>query len=95
MPSCSEARAGSILTGMSAGLIPIVSRDCGFDDDEAILLDDCREETIERTVLDYAEKPKPWRESESERVMNIVHDRYSKDSFSNSVREAMHSLLTK
>ncbi|WP_314621160.1 hypothetical protein, partial [uncultured Selenomonas sp.] len=30
LPSCSEGVAGSALTAMSAGIIPIVIRECGF-----------------------------------------------------------------
>lgn len=93
MPSCSEARAGSILTGMSAGLIPVVSRDCGFDDNEAVQLVDCSHKTIEQTIIEYSQKTKEWREREAERIMNIISTNYSKNNFSNSVRSAMKSLL--
>lgn len=56
MPSCSEGIAGSVLTAMSAGLIPIVSRECGFEDDEVIHLEDCSLECLEKTVNEYAKK---------------------------------------
>ncbi len=92
-PSCSEGQSGSVLTGMSAGLIPIVSRECGFNDDEVHILNDCQLETIENTIREYAQKPKEWREQEAERVLGIVRERYSNENFSESVRSPLVSLF--
>lgn len=93
MPSCSEGLAGSILTVMSAGVIPIVSRECGFYDDEVINLPDCRIETIEQYISEYSQKPDEWIKEHSEHSVNIVKERYSFESFSRSVHDAMTAML--
>lgn len=93
MPSCSEANAGSVLTAMSAGLIPIVSMECGFEDDEVVHLQDCSLECLEKNIDEYAAKNIVWINSESERVKRIVAERYSQKCFSNSIFEAVEDVL--
>lgn len=93
MPSCSEGIAGSILTAMSAGLIPIVSRECGFGEDEVILFEDCNINSIKKTITEYAKKDIDWVMKMSIRTIEIVHARYSKDSFSESVQLALEKYL--
>ena len=51
LPSCSEGQAGSVLTCMSAGMIPIVSKECGFDAEDVILLEDCSIEKVREKIL--------------------------------------------
>lgn len=94
MPSCSEGLAGSVLTVMSAGVIPIVSKECGYDDDEAINLPDCRIETIEQYISEYSHKPDAWIREHSEKYMNIARTRFSFESFSRSVHDAMTAITT-
>lgn len=95
MPSCSEANAGSVLTAMSAGMIPIVSRECGFDDDEVIHLKDCSLKCIEETVKFYAMKDANWIKVMSEKSVNIVNERYSEKCFTQSIIQALSSTLNK
>lgn len=94
LPSCSEGLCGSVLTAMSGGLVPIVSRECGFDDDEVIHLPDCSIETIQRYVLDYARKSPQWLADEGERMRVIIRNRYSNYAYSESVRIAIKGILT-
>ena len=93
LPSCSEARAGAVLTAMSAGIIPIVSRECGFDDDEVILLPSCELDIIEKMIYYYAEKDKVWIETESIRMRKIVEEKYRKEDYLQSVRNALQNVL--
>jgi hypothetical protein len=93
LPSASEARAGSLLTVMSAGVIPIASKICGYDEDEVILLEDCSKECIERNIREYAQKPLDWIKKQSVYEKEIVKNRYSKQSFIESVEQAMNGIL--
>lgn len=93
LPSCSEANAGSVLSVMSVGLIPIVSRECGFEDDEVIHLQDCEIETIEAAIYNYASKDLDWLRNESDRVQRIVKERYSQEAFLQSIRKALCETL--
>jgi glycosyltransferase, group 1 family len=93
LPSCSEGIAGSVLTTMSAGLIPIVSKECGFEDDEVIHLQDCEMDTIEQAIRHYGERDIDWIRAESARVQAIVQERYSEEAFIRSVRQGLESVL--
>ncbi len=93
MPSCSEGIAGSVLTAMSAGMIPIVSRECGFEDDEVIHLKDCSKECIEKSIKYYAAKDNKWIKNESEKSVKIVKERYSEECFVKSIIQALSNTL--
>lgn len=93
LPSCSEGIAGSVLTAMSAGIIPIVSRECGFENDEVIHLKDCEIESIKTAIRYYGGKNNEWVIKESERVQNLVKERYSEKSFILSIRYALDEVL--
>lgn len=93
MPSCSEGIAGSVLTAMSAGMIPIVSRECGFEDDEVIYLKDCSKECIEDSIKFYVSKDDKWIKNESEKAVKIVKERYSEECFVESIIQAFSNTL--
>lgn len=95
MPSCSEGIAGSVLTAMSAGIIPIVSRECGFEDDEVIHLKDCSKECIEKSIKFYASKNFEWVENYSKKVVEIVRIRYSQECFIKSIQYAFKRVFSK
>ena len=77
---------------MSAGVIPIVSKECGFEDDEVINLPDCKIETIQKFIRDYSAKLDEWIKQESSHVAEIVKTRYSRQNFTDSVIAAMNKL---
>ena len=69
---------------MSAGVIPIVSKECGFEDDEVINLPDCKLDTLKKFIRDSA-KPDEWIKQESSHAAEIVKTRYSRQNFTDSV----------
>lgn len=95
MPSCAEGMAGSVLTAMSAGVIPIVSKECGYDDEDVIHLPDCEPETIKRYVAEYATRDSDWIQAQSVKANKIASEKYSREAFSESVYAAMQRLHTK
>lgn len=95
MPSCSEANAGSVLTAMSAGMIPIVSRECGFEDDEVIHLDDCSMSCIEKYIKYYSMKDEKWINSKSKEAVRIIKEKYSKKNFRESIIIGMQETIKK
>jgi glycosyl transferase family 1 len=93
LPSCSEANAGSVLTAMSAGVIPIVSCECGFDESEVHYL---RESTIDKIGIradEYAQKSLQWITEEAARVAAVAKERYSTEQYSKSVRAALSAVI--
>lgn len=93
LPSCAEGCAGSVLTVMSGGLIPIVSDVCGFDNGEAIILPDCNIETIAAYVKEYSQKCESWILEKSRKSVEIVKRNYGKENFLKSVERAVEESL--
>ncbi len=94
LPSCSEGKAGSVLTAMSAGLIPIVTRECGFEDDEVFHLENVGIEHIEQMVARFSRMNLDWIREKSKKTMELVNTRYSSKNYEDSVRTAMRCLLS-
>ena len=93
LPSCSEGMAGTVLSTMSAGLINVCSRECGFDSDEVIILEDCQIETIRKYILELSEKDMEWVKKESKRAYDIVNTKYTRKDFRESFERALGSIL--
>lgn len=93
LPSCAEGQAGSVTTVMSAGVIPICSKECGFDADVVILLPDCSKETIRAYVMQYARQDRKWVEKRSREAYTLCAEHYSQNSFSDSVRRGLSEIL--
>jgi len=93
LPSCAEGMAGSVLTCMSAGLVPIVSRECGLEDGDVNIFPDCSIEGIEYTLSSFASREPDWIAKESVRVMDLVNSRYSMENYSRTIRNSMKELL--
>ncbi len=93
MPSCSEGQSGSVCTAMSAGLINICSKECGFEDDEVIHLQDCRIETIRMAIQKYSDKDMDWIEGKSKKSYEIAQSRYGQKNFLNSIHAAFDKIL--
>jgi Glycosyl transferases group 1 len=92
-PSCAEGIAGSVLTAMSAGVIPVVSKESGFGDDEVFLLSNCKVETLAEVAEEFAKKDSSWIVSQAEKTVRVVAERYSAQNYSESVRSGLAAVL--
>lgn len=90
-----EGQAGAVTTAMSAGLIPIVSIQNGYYEEDVITLPDCEIPTIEKVVLEYSKKPLSWIRQASMRARKIVAEKYSRQAFIDSVYWAFVDILGK
>lgn len=95
MPSCSEGMSGSVLAAMSAGLIPIVSKECGFEEDEVIHLRDCSMECIEENIKFYSSKDIEWIRMQCLKSIRTVEERYSSRNYTDSVKKALDGIIGK
>ncbi len=93
MPSCSEGISGGVLAAMSAGLIPIVSRECGLNPDEVHFFEENNYVCIAETLNYFAQQPLDKIQAEALKTMDIIRDNYSMSNFSQSLRVAMAGLL--
>jgi len=56
-PSCSEGQAGSVITCLQAGIIPLVSYESGVDvDGFGTILEECSHEQIRKSIMDLVER---------------------------------------
>ena len=93
LPSCSEANSGSVLLGMSAGLIPLISRECGFDEGEAYYFPENSQECIAQTINEFSQKPTEWVQFEAQRMASIVHNKYTFAHYTDSIHQALSHIL--
>ena len=93
MPSCSEARAGTVATCMSAGLIPICSRECGYEENEVITLQNCSKETIQKAILDASQQDMNWIETKSNEMIALSKTKYSRNAFTQEMGKALRDVL--
>lgn len=93
VPSCSEGMMGSALTCMSAGIIPILTRECGYDEGEFIPINSLELKDIGSLVHDYAKKDDGWITEKSREVQQIVRSKYMKENFTSEVRRIFSEVL--
>lgn len=93
--SSTEGMAGSVLTTMSAGVINICSKECGFDEADVILLPDCSKETIAKYVVEYGNKDVEWIEDNCNKAIVTVKEKFSEECFAESVRNGLKGVLNK
>lgn len=92
-PSCAEGKSGSVLTAMMSGVIPIISKESGFDADESILLEDCSMECIRRTILEYSQRDMDWIRETGEHYRHIAEEKYTLQGYIDSVNVALDEIL--
>ena len=95
-PSCSEGISTAAITCMQAGMVPIISNNCGISlpAQGGILLAECTVETIETALLFIAaESHDAWR-SRAEIARRFARESYSRTVFSHLMEEAIASVLT-
>lgn len=91
LPSCAEGQSGSAVVCMHAGLIPIVSKECGIDtNDFGITLKSCDIDEIENTVTNLANMPPEWHRRKSEKTREIALKHYSEEAFKNRLKEILN-----
>jgi glycosyltransferase involved in cell wall biosynthesis len=93
MPSCAEGMSGSVLTGMSAGLVPVVSRECGFDDADAHVLDDCSLLCIRETVVSLSRQSADWIREQSLAAVQTVRLKFLPEHYTECIQAAMQSFV--
>ncbi len=92
LPSCAEGMSGSVLTAMSAGLIPLVSEACGFDRPDVHHFPECTVEAITDTVSCFSAMPIESLRTLSRQAISIVQAKYAPEHYTKAVRGALDSL---
>lgn len=90
MPSCSEGISGGVLTAMSGGLIPVVSRISGFSEEEVEIIPELTADSVEQTIASVYSWPDEKIEAYSQKMVDCVQRNYSMENFAESIRNGLN-----
>ena len=95
LPSCSEACATSVTTGMLHGLIPVVMKDAGFNriGNNAIFLEDFRIEYLVPKLNELINKPSNELEAKSKEVYEFAHQNFSIKAFKENILNIISQIV--
>jgi glycosyltransferase involved in cell wall biosynthesis len=94
-PSCSEAGAGSVITVMQYGLIPVVTREASVDVDEVgYLLSSAESSDIARTVETVANCPPDRVQEQADRAVAYVNDHHTISDYRAAFESALRGVLS-
>ena len=81
-PSCSEGQAGSVITCLHAGLIPIISYESGVDvEDFGIILKKNSVDEIINSIRDISQKPEMELQQMSKNAWQYARTRHTHEKF--------------
>ena len=81
--SCAEGQSGAVIVGMHAGLIPIVSKECGINtEDFGFTLPDCSIESITKIIKECAEMPASELAIRAEKSWAYAQKHHTRELFS-------------
>jgi len=94
LPICSSASAGSVITCMANGLLPIVSKWASINtQDFGITFDSLDIETIEKNIDWVSSQPSDWHKEVLYKVLKNYRLNFSQASFSKRFREILESIV--
>lgn len=90
-PSCSEGCAGSVITCMHAGLIPLASYESGvaITPERGVLLPDCKIETIREQVIRLSESSAEELKERARNAWRFARERHTRASFAAAYRDVV------
>lgn len=93
-PSASEGTSGAVVQAMHAGLIPIVTRETGLNEDcPSVILENCEIKTIEDKIKYIANRPNEDLGIFSRKVWQYVNENYTKETFSRAYDNFLNKIL--
>ncbi len=93
-PSCSEGCAGSVVTALHAGLVPVVSRASGVDTGDAgVVLERCTHDEIEAAVRSIAEADAAELRERAHAAWVLARRRYTRTAFLSRYRAVLDEVL--
>ena len=95
-PSCSETNAGSVLTSLHAGLIPIISWESGVDvgKDEGVVLDNCSIESIREAVRQTSSRSIQELRCMSRKSWEFAQENHTIRNFEKKYRDVIETLVS-
>ena len=95
-PSCSEGQAGSVITGLHAGLIPVISYESGVDvEDFGIILKNCSIEEIIDSIRTIGQKSGEEAKQMSQKAWQYARANHTRDRFAERYETFVQTIETK
>jgi glycosyltransferase involved in cell wall biosynthesis len=93
-PSCCEGQAGSVINCMSAGLIPVLSRQSGVDvDDFGFMLPGCSVDEIRKAVFRLSTLPTDRLRAMSRAAWKKAVENHSREAWKSDYRRLIHQIV--
>jgi len=94
-PSCSEGLAGSVVTCMHAGLIPVVSYQSGVDvaENAGIILNDCTIDGIKTALTKVSNLSTSQLKNMSRQSWKYARENHTKEKFARDYKNAIQTIL--
>jgi glycosyltransferase involved in cell wall biosynthesis len=92
--SCSEGQSGSVITYLHAGLIPIISRECGVNiGDFGVCLSDCSIEEIKASVRWVANQPAQTLKQMTRKAWEYARANHTKEKFTEEYQSIVEQII--
>jgi glycosyltransferase involved in cell wall biosynthesis len=97
LASCAEGQSSAVVSCMYAGVIPIVSRECGIDvrEDFGIMLETCSVAEIQAAVRRIAQMPTDRLEAMSDAALKFAQTNHTRERFSAIYRGIVRELIAR
>ena len=94
-PSCAEGCSGSVIQGMHAGLIPVVSRESGVDvDDFGIVLKESSISEIKSSVVEISSLHETELKSMSRKAWEFARANHTRERFAEEYRKVIAAIIS-
>lgn len=94
-PSCSEGQAGSVITCLHAGLIPVISYESGVDvEDFGIILKKCSIGEIIDSIKGLSQKPEIELQQMSEKAWQYARTHHTKEKFAECYDKFVNKMIS-
>lgn len=92
-PSCSEGMSGSVLVGMSCGMLPVVTPECGFPAEETVPVEGTTPAALERALARALAMDDASVEAIVAKNRGLLETKYSMARFESDFRDAISEAL--
>ncbi|MCF6289773.1 MAG: glycosyltransferase [Desulfobacterales bacterium] len=95
-PSASDGMPGAVINSMKAGLIPVLTIESGMETrGHSFLIQECSLDGIRRIIQQAADVDPKTLQEEAEAIVSFVENKYTKQSFAESFRGHLLSVLNR
>lgn len=93
-PSCSEGSSGGVVTAMHAGLIPVVSKECGVDiGSSGSVLSTCTVAALKHAITQIAHRDPSELRAQALEAWRLAREQHTREQFSRAMERVLRTYL--